>query len=64
MTPERIANIEAAARLRSEYRSLPRETQKRLVEDYRREQSAGGTMSWSHYIAVIMPLLPAAARGA
>jgi hypothetical protein len=62
MTEERAANIAAHAHLTSQYRSLPRETQKRLVADYRREQLAGGTMSWSTYVAVVMPLLPDEAR--
>jgi hypothetical protein len=62
MTPERIANIEAHASLTREYRNLPRETQKRLIDDYRREQANGATMTWSSYIAAIMPRLPREAR--
>lgn len=62
MTPKRAANIEAHDRLSREYRSLPRETQKRLVEDFRREKAAGGGMCWSAYIGVVMPHLPDEAR--
>ncbi len=62
MTEERAANIAANAHLTSQYRALPRETQKRLVNDFRRERARGGTMCWSHYLVVILPLLPNEAR--
>jgi hypothetical protein len=58
----RAANKAAYAELRSVYDQLPRETRSRIVDDYKVEQGRGATISWSNYLAVILPLLPPDAR--
>ncbi len=62
MTPERAANIEAHARSSAEFRSLPRETQKRIIEEFRSEKQRGGGMCWAHYLTVTLLHLPDEAR--
>jgi hypothetical protein len=58
----KATNRAAYAVLRSEYDNLPAETRAKLVTEFKTERVRNPIMTWSKYLTVILPLLPAEAR--
>ena len=56
------AEAAAHAALLAEYEALPQATREHLLADFELQRATGGTMSWQHFLKIVLPMLPPEAR--